>query len=283
MFAARALILAAALLWSTGGAGVKWTALSGAQIAGIRSAIAAAVLFALVPACRKRLTWSTGWAAIPFAGAILLYVLATKRTTAANAIFLQSTAPVYVLLLSPFLLKERATRQELWSLPFFLLGLGLFFGDDLQPGHLEGNVLALGSGACLALAVMGLRKAGPAGTAAIAWGNVLCALASLPFMTGGRLPTLLEWTVLAYLGVFQIGLAYVLFTRALERLRAVEASLLMLVEPVLNPVWTWLLVGEKPGPWALAGGAVILVATGWRIVSATARPEKTAGTSPTRP
>jgi drug/metabolite transporter (DMT)-like permease len=265
---ARLQILAAAVLWSTAGAAIKLTTLDAWQVSGGRSAVAAAALLLLVPEARR---WPSkkAWAvAVAYAATVTLFVIANKLTTAANAIFLQDAAPLYVLLLSPWLLRERPTRGELLAVPVFLVGLALFFFDQLQPGQLLGNAVAVVSGVAFALCIMGLRAVKSEGPAVLASGNLLAALVVAPLVLHGPTPVPLDGALLLGLGVFQLALAYVLFSKGLARTSAIEASLLILLEPVLSPVWTYLFTGERPGPWALAGGAVILAATAWRTVAA---------------
>jgi drug/metabolite transporter (DMT)-like permease len=204
--------------------------------------------------------------AVAYAFTVVLFVAATKLTTAANAIFIQDTAPLWVLLLSPWLLGERPTRGELLSVPVFGLGLGLFFLDQLTPGQVTGNLVALASGVAFGLSILGLRRIGEGGPAALVLGNLMAAAITLPAWPSGPVPTPLDLGLVAFLGVFQLGLSYLLFTRGLEGTPAVEAALLILLEPVLNPVWTFLFTGERPGPWAVAGGGIILAATAWRTV-----------------
>jgi drug/metabolite transporter (DMT)-like permease len=262
----RLLLVAAAVLWSTAGAAIKLCGLGPWQIAGGRSLVAGLVLLAFVPGARRRPTRPTALVAVAYAFTVVLFVLATKLTTAANAIFIQDTAPLWVLLLSPVLLGERATRGELLSVPVFALGLALFFLDDLGGGRLAGNLVALASGVAFGLSIVGLRRVGDAGPAALVLGNLLAAAATLPLWPLGPQASPVDLALVGYLGVFQLGLAYLCFSLGLRGTPAVEASLIVLVEPVLNPVWTWLAVGERPGRWALAGGAVILAATAWRTV-----------------
>jgi len=261
------LILAAATLWSTAGAAIKLCGLTGWQINFGRSAVAAAVIAAFFPRARQRPDASVGWVAVAYAFTVLLFVLANKATTSANAIFIQDTAPLYVLLLSPLVLHERPSRGELLSAPLFLLGLVLFFLDQLSPGQAMGNVIAVGSGVAFASCILGLRKLGARNVGAIVWGNALAALLSLPMALRGPAPTGRDLGLVLFLGVFQLGASYALFARGLRHTPAVEASLLALVEPVLNPVWTFLLTGERPGPWAVRGGLVILGATLWRTLA----------------
>jgi drug/metabolite transporter, DME family len=266
MLRSRLLLLAAATLWSTAGAAIKLCGLSGWQIAGGRSLVAGLFLLAAVPAARARPTLRTLAVAVAYALTVVQFVLATKLTTAANAIFIQDTAPLWVLLLSPWLLRERPTRGELLAVPVYAVGLALFFLDDLSAGQLLGNVVALSSGVAFALSILGLRLIRGEGPAALVWGNLLAAAIALPFWPSGPTPSAMDLGLVLYLGVFQLGLSYLLFSRGLERTPAVEASLLVLLEPVLNPIWTFLLAGERPGPWAIAGGAIVLAATAWRTI-----------------
>ena len=270
MLRSRLLLLAAAVLWSTAGAAIKLCHLSGWQIAGGRSLIAGVFLLLAVREARRRPTLPVLLVAVAYAFTVVLFVLATKLTTAANAIFIQDTAPLWVLLLSPWLVRERPTRGELLAVPVYGLGLGLFFLDELSAGQVTGNLIALASGVAFALSILGLRGSCTTSPAALVWGNLLAAAIALPFWSTGPAPRPLDLALLAYLGIFQLGLAYLCFSRGLERTPAVEASLLVLLEPVLNPIWTFLLAGERPGPWALVGGAVVLAATAWRTRRAAA-------------
>ncbi|MEA2603733.1 MAG: hypothetical protein QOF89_4725 [Acidobacteriota bacterium] len=268
----RLKVLAAAALFSSGGAAIKAVHLAGWQVACLRSAIAALALLVLVREVRRRPNLRVLAVGLAYASTMILFVLANKLTTAAGAIYLQSTAPLYVLLLSPWLLKEPIRGRDVIYMVVLALGLGLFFvGLDpvsaTAPNPLLGNVLSLVSGVTWALTIMGLRSLGRSAgegswaPASAFWGNVFAALACLPLalpVTASR-PT--DWVILGYLGVFQIAIAYLVLLRGLERVGAFEASLLLLLEPVLNPIWAWLVHGERPGAWSLAGGGVIIFAT----------------------
>ena len=264
MLRARLLLLSAAALWSTAGAAMKLCGLSGLQIAGGRSLVAGLFLLAALPEARRRPTARMALAVVGYAATVILFAVANKLTTAANAIFIQDSAPLWVLALSPALLSERAGRGELLAIPVYAVGLALFFLDELSPGQLAGNLVALASGLAFALCIIGLRLAREDAPAALVLGNLLAAAAVLPLWPAGPTPRPLDLALLAYLGVFQLGLAYLCFARGIARIPALEASLLVLLEPVLNPIWTYLVVGERPGPWALLGGAVVLAATVWR-------------------
>src|SRR5919106_2300933 len=276
----RLAILAAAFLWSTAGAAIKVSQLDGWQLASGRSLVAAAVLALLLPASRRRPS-RRGWlVATAYASTVVSFVLANKLTTAANAIFLQDTAPLYVLALSPMLLGERPTRGELAAVPIFILGLALFFLDRLEPGQVLGNVIALGSGVSFALCILGLRASQGEGQAVLLWGNLIAGLVSLAPALAGAPPGPADIAIVLFLGTFQLGLSYALFQYGLRATPAVEASLLVLLEPVLNPIWTFLVAGERPGPWALTGGAIILAATAWRTLAGTRASRRPAGARP---
>lgn len=281
---ARLAVLGAALLFSTGGAAIKATTLSSMQVASFRSGVAALAILLFLPAARRGWTRRSVLVGIAYAGTMIQFVAATKLTTAANTIFLQSTAPLYVLLLSPYLLGERARRSDLVYMALMSVGLAAFFvgeraPDALAPNPVLGNLIALGSGVTWALTVLGLRWLAqpdsrgrtPSNLTGVLAGNVIafavCLPAALPVSAVAA-----DFAVIAYLGVFQIGLAYLLLSRGLRGLPALEGSLLLLVEPVLNPVWALWLHGELPGPWAGVGGLIILAATFARTAWAQARP-----------
>jgi len=268
--AARLEVLGAAALFSSGGAVIKAVHLAGWQVACFRSAVAAAALFLLMRQVRRRPPARVLGIGLAYAATLILFVLANKLTTSASAIYLQSTAPLYVLLLSPWLLHERIRARDVVFMAALGAGLGLFFvGFDpvsaTAPNPRLGNVLSLASGVTWALTIMGLRELGRRGEswgpASAFWGNVFAALACLPFALPLAQSRAVDWALVSFLGVFQIALAYFFLIRGLENVRAFEASLLLLLEPVLNPVWAWMVHGERPGNWSLAGGAVILLAT----------------------
>jgi drug/metabolite transporter, DME family len=266
----RLFILAAALLFSTGGAAIKGTALSAFQVASFRSGIAAVAIAILLPQARRGLGLALLPPALAYAATLVFFVAATKMTTAAAAIFLQSTAPVWVLLLSPFLLREPIRRIDLPFVALAGVGLALVFlgsrgavGTAPQPAL--GNAVALAAGLCYALLMITMRRlargeaADDRSMAAALLGNAIAFAVCLPFALPVAATTALrDVAAVAYLGIFQIGVAYVFLTRGLRGLPALEVSLLVLVEPVLNPLWTWLLTGEQPTALALAGGAVML-------------------------
>ena len=268
----RLYVFAAALLFSTGGAAIKGNTLTSWQVASFRSLIAAVTLALIFPSARRGWTWRHLSVAVAYAVTLIAFVGANKLTTAANAIFLQSTAPAYLIVLSPLLLKEHPKRSDLWLLLGVAAGMAMFFiaaepARTTAPDPVTGNIVGLVSGVGWAFAVLGLRWVGRtdqglhAGMATVTAGNVLAAVIALPLAFPVAGITISDALVLLYLGVFQIGLAYVCLTRAITKIPAFEAATLLLIEPALNPVWTWILLGELPAPLSIAGGATILAST----------------------
>lgn len=267
-------MLLTALLFSTGGAAIKATDLSAWQVASFRSAVAAVALLCLLRPSRR---WSWGALAVggAYAATMVLYVAANKLTTAANTIFLQSTAPAYLLLLAPRILGEPLRRRDVLFAGALAVGSVLFFlgGDAASPtapDPLRGNALAAVCGLTWALTILGLRRLereGSGAAGAVALGNVVAAAVALP----GAVPVVeiaaRDAAVVAYLGVFQIALAYVFMTRAVRSLPAFEVSLLLLFEPVASSLWAWVLHDERPAPVSVLGASVILLATVAHLVA----------------
>jgi drug/metabolite transporter, DME family len=281
---ARLSVLAAAVLFSTGGAAIKWIELGAFEVAGLRSAVAAVALGILLPQARRGLCLRLMPAALAYAATLILFVLATKLTTAAAAIFLQSTAPIWVLLLSGPLLGERISRRELPLVGLATLGLLLVFLGSRDPAvtapqPLLGNTLALAAGLSYGLMIMAMRRLArdpgqpDRSLSAMVLGNILAFAACLPFSWPFSEVTLGDAAAIGYLGLVQIGVAYLLFTRGLRSLRSLEVSLLVLLEPVLNPLWTWLLHAERPSSLAMLGGAVMIAALAARTGSSAGTPD----------
>ena len=270
---ARLKLVTAALLFSTGGAAIKSASFTSWQVACLRSGLAALTVFLLSSSARRGWTWRTLVVSITYSATLVLFVLANKLTTSASTIFLQSTAPLYLLLLSPLLLREKITREDLYFLLAVGAGFSLFFlGTEppvaTAPNPFLGNVLAALSGVTWAFTMLGFRwistRAGAnpgAAQSVVVAGNLMAFLVCLPMalpVVGGSAG---DWAIVGYLGVFQIGVAYIFVSAAIRELSALEASVLLLVETAFHPIWSLLLHGEKPGAWSLAGGLVILLAT----------------------
>lgn len=269
---ARLLLLAAGVLFSTGGAAVKATILNAWQVAGLRSLIAAVVILVLLPESRRHWRWRYVPVSASYAATLILFVTANKLTTAANAIFLQGTAPFFVLLLSPLLLREKIRRSDFAVMAVVACGMSLFFlGHEhayaTAPNPAKGNVLGALSGLTWAFTLMGLRRIGRsesedsgAGLATVSLGNLLTAAATLPLAFPIAQAGIRDLAIIGWLGVFQVGLAYICLTRGIRSVPAVEATVLLLSEPALNPVWAWLVHGETPAALSIAGGVLISLA-----------------------
>ena len=265
------LVMAAALLWSTGGLFIKWTTLSTFELSFGRSLLAALTVAYFTRREGFGINRLTLLTSVLYAALLLLFVLATKLTTAANAIFLQYTAPIYVLLLEPVFYKEKLRSGDLAVVAACVAGMSLFFVGQLRPEDVQGNVAALASGLCFAFYILLLRHPGSKEVnraSSVIYGNLLIVLVSGPVIlfrpqslraisqAGGH-----DFAAVAYLGVVQIGLAYTLFTLGMARgVRSLDAGIVAYIEPVLNPVWVFLFLGERPSGWAILGGAIIIAA-----------------------
>ena len=267
----RVQLALAAALFSTGGAAIKLAHFSAWQVLAFRALAALATILILVPESRRREHW--GWRAavvgLAYGATTLLFVQANKLTTAANTVFLQNTNPLFLLVLGPLLLGERATRRDLAYIAVLGAGMALFFVGaprrfSTAPNPMLGNALAATCSLTWALTLVGYRwlsRHGISVATAAVMGNLLASLIALPQALPVGPGHGADWLVVLYLGVLQLGLPYVFLTRAIPRVTALEASLVLLIEPVLNPIWAWWVHGETVGGWALAGGAVILGAT----------------------
>lgn len=279
----RLLVLAAALLFSTGGAAIKATTLTSWQVASLRSFIAAVTLLILLPEARRMNDRRVWLASTAYAATLVLFVLANKLTTAANAIFLQATAPFYLLAIGPLVLQEPNRRRDYVLGGVMAVGMALFFLDAsgataLAPNPGLGNLLAGATGLTWALTVTALRglskEGGSGGLPVVAAGNLVACGVALPLALPVTAIGAADLGVLLYLGIFQIGLAYFCMTRGVQHVPAFEAAVLILLEPAMNPVWTYLLHGERPGPLAVTGGVVIMGATLAHSVTGQAKEER---------
>lgn len=268
----RVRIAIAALLFSTGGAAIKAADFGAMQVASFRSGIAAITLLVLIPKAWRGFGWKPMLVGVAYAVTLVSFVLANRLTTSANTIYLQSTAPLYLLLLGPWLLREPIRRRDIPVLLAVLGGLVLvFLGDDAPtttaPDPARGNLFAVVSGLAYALMICGLRwlgrdgDEGGRGIAAVILGNIIACLAILPMALPLGSHPAAAWGVILYLGIFQIAGAYVLVTTGIRSVPALEVSLLLLVETACNPIWSWLLLREVPSVMAIAGGALIIGAT----------------------
>jgi drug/metabolite transporter (DMT)-like permease len=251
-------IILAATLWSTGGLMIKAISWQPLAILSGRSIFSSIVLFLYVR--RIQIKW-TRWKILASVSHILtasLFIMATKLTTAANAIFLQYTAPVYIVILAAWFLHERPTRMDWVSMVVIFSGMLLFFGDKLSLNGFLGNLLAVLSGITLALLTVSMRAqkdGSPVESILIA--NIFTAIVGFPLVMKESW-TVTNWLIILYLGVFQIGFAFLFFSVAIKHVPALEATLISTLEPVLNPVWVFFFIGEKPGLFAVVGGIIVL-------------------------
>ena len=282
----RLSILGAAFLFSTGGTAIKATSLSGWQIACFRSGLAALFLLVAIPGARRFWSPHTAGVGVAYAVTLILFVFANKLTTAANTIFLQSTAPMYLLLLGPWLLSEPVRRADTVFTFGMVVGMLLFFvgietPSVTAPDPFRGNLLGAGAGLTWAITILGLRWLGRDGATsesaaqAVVAGNVIACVACLPLAIPVVSSGPLDWGLIGFLAVFQIGLAYIFMTRGMRWVPALEASLLLLLEPVASAFWAWIVHDEQPGPWSLVACLLILASTALRVVVVERAPSST--------
>lgn len=260
----------AAVLWSTGGLLIKWVPWHPIAIAGIRSGIAGVILLLFWVARYKSLPPRPSkfklLAAANYVCLVMLFVASNKLTTSANAILLQFTAPAWVLLLAFWLLKEKIKPRDLAVVGVVFIGMMLFFIGDLNAGGMLGNVLAVISGVSMALMIITLKKIKDGNPLEIIlWGNILTFIAGMPFY--GQITLTPESMMgIGFLGVFQLGLSYIFYTAAIPKVSALEAILIPVLEPLLNPVWVLLGTGERPSSFAIMGGGLVIAAVLYRSI-----------------
>jgi DME family drug/metabolite transporter len=279
-------VVIAVLLWSTGGLFIKLTTLDAYQVTFFRSLLAGLTVLILTRKQGLRIDIFGLGCSVIYATLLFLFVWATKHTTAANAIFLQYTAPIYILILGPFVIGEKFHVRDLITVVFCIAGMSLFFVGKLELSDYQGNIAALGSGIFLGLYIMLLRHPKATGLPASAaveaetrpeggvgerqktlnpvitviYGNFILAIATIPNGISA-LPLLTGTDIFAvsFLGIVQIGIAYILFIKGVSGgTRPLDASIIGFIEPLLNPVWVFLFVGEQPSNWAVLGGLIII-------------------------
>ena len=258
-----AFVFLGVFLWSTGGLFIKLTTIDAYQITFFRSLLAAITVAVLT---RKH-----GWkinafgllTSIFYAVLLFSFVWATKKTTAANAIFLQYTAPIYILVLAPFFIGEKFHLRDLLTVILCISGMSLFFVGKLGVADYQGNIAALVSGLFYGLYVMLLRHERGKGmnpTIAVIYGNLLLAMVTIPSgISAIPVMTWFDLLCVSFLGIIQIGVAYILFIKGVTLgTRPLDASIIGFIEPLLNPVWVFFFYGERPSNWAILGGAIIV-------------------------
>lgn len=260
---------ATALIWSSGGLAIKLVEWSPMAITGFRSILAALTLAILFHGRFKfSFSYTSMGAAAGYAGLLITNVIATKLTTSANAILLAYTAPVYVALFAPLFLGEKTHKRDWIFIGITVCGMVLFFVDKLSPTGWWGNIIAMGTGLSYALFTLCMRAQKDSSTvSSVIMGHLLTAACGLPFMFDA-MPSTASWVGLAYLGIIQQGVSLALYSWAIRRLGALEAILIMTLEPIFNPIWVALGYGELPGMWAFIGGTVVVGAVTLRGLAA---------------
>jgi drug/metabolite transporter (DMT)-like permease len=279
LFEARLLVLAAALMWSTSGFFVKapyFAGWPGPVLAFWRALFACLVLWPLVR--QPRWTWKLVPMTALFAGMNYTYLTAMVKGSAANAIWLQCTAPVWVLLVGVVVFHERAVWRDGVMVAFAMAGVGVILGFESRGAAWEAVVWGLASGifyAGVVLALRHLRDFDPVWLAAM--NHLVTLIVLAPFAVGGSyVPSGIQWLFLAGLGILQMGLPYVLFAHGLKRIAGHEATSIGLIEPLLVPLWVYLAWGDRPAWWTFVGGALILVGLAIRFLEPAPRDSKKA-------
>lgn len=269
-------LVAAILFLSTSGLLIKLSSWDALALNGARSLLAAAVLWLYLR--RPHFTWSRAQVggALAYTMMVITFVVATRWTTAANAVFLQFTAPLWVALFGIWLLGERPQGSDWAAMGAIAVGMLLFFGDELSATGTWGNLLAIFSGMCMALLLIAMRlQKDGSPTETVLLGNLISGAIGLPFIFLGDQPVnAREISIILFLGIFQLGLPFIVVTLAVKQLRALEMILIQTLEPILNPIWVFFFVGERPSPMAFVGAAIVMTAVTLHAVASVRSTEK---------
>jgi drug/metabolite transporter (DMT)-like permease len=268
------LISIAACFWSTGGLFIKvLKELDAFQISFYRSMIAALTIVVISAARGQKIKYSFDLISvlcfITFAGILILFVAATKLTTAANAIFLQFGAPIYLVIAEPIIFKTKFDKRNLITVLVVIFGMALFFMGRIELGNIYGNLLAILSGMCFAAFTLFLKwkkqKHKSEDTISnVVMGNFLVGLICLPIIFPHLSLNFNQTIILIFLGAVQIGISYMIFNEGIKYVSATESMIIGTLEAIFNPIWVFFGVGEKPSVFAIAGACVILGAILWR-------------------
>jgi drug/metabolite transporter (DMT)-like permease len=240
-------------------------------VSGLRSLIAAAIISIYLK--KPKFTWSLYQilGAIAYASMAITFVSATRLTTSANAVLLQYTAPIYVAILGGLILKEKVALKDWITIAVTLIGVVLFFVDSFSLGGMMGNILAIISGFCFAFFIVCSRQqkeGSPMET--ILLGNVVTAVACIPFVINASYDMTSILGIVS-LGIIQFGIPYVLYGIAIKHIRALDAVMIAVIEPILNPIWVLIFLGEIPGAWAILGGIIVLAAVTYNCMQSTTK------------
>lgn len=270
-----------AVMWSIGGIFIKLISWNPFLITGVRSVIAALILggYMFVSKTPVRLTKYSLGAGIGLSASCIFFVMANKMTTAANAIVLQYTAPIFILLMSAFLFKQKLHKREIIVVAITMCGIVLFFLDQLSPGNVLGNIFGILAGVFLALMFVMVGQGGEDDSirmSGILFAHCIASALGVPIGLAMTTSTTgLEIFYVVILGVFQLGIPYLLYTVASRNCPPLACSLIGMLEPLFNPVWVAIFVGEIPGAFALAGAVIIIAVVTWWCVSESKQPSDT--------
>ncbi len=265
-----------AFLWSTSGFFIKYLTINAFQISFYRSLIAAVTVYVVTRLRNQRIKFEFDWvsnlAAIFYAGILILFVIATKMTTAANAIFLQFTAPIYLVVLEPLVLKTKFEPKNIITIIICIFGMVLFFFGKLEIGNIYGNLIAIGSGICFAMFSLlikykKVKHNSPNTLNNMITGNILVAVISFFVIYPNFSLTTVEASILIYMGAIQIGVAYVVFNEGIKYVSATESMIIATLEALFNPIWVFIGIGETPSVYSIIGGLIIFGAIIWRNFS----------------
>ncbi len=283
----KAMLLMAlcATMWSLGGIFIKLISWSPFLIAGARSLISAGVLgiymiYSKTPVKFCRYSFGAG---IGLSASCIFFVMANKLTTAANAIVLQYAAPVFILLMSAFIFKQKLRKKEIGVVFITMIGIILFFFDQLSPGNILGNIFGILAGIFLALMFVMVGQGGEDDSvrmSGILLAHCFTTVIGFPIGLAATASTTgYEILYVVILGIFQLGIPYVLYAVASKNCPPLACSLIGMLEPLFNPVWVAIFIGEMPGMFALIGAAVIIAVVTWWCVSESRNPEGKDGTN----
>ncbi|MEM8860122.1 MAG: DMT family transporter [Chloroflexota bacterium] len=264
-------LIIASMLFSLGGVFIKLSTWDAIPLNAARSGISAIIVALAVtrmkgpnyqrPAFNRNMILG----AIAYTLTNITFISATKLTTAANAIFLQFTAPIWVILGSFFFLAEKPKWIDWAAVGLIIPGMALFFADQLSTEGFTGNLIAITSGVCMAVMVILLREESDTAGEIVVLGAIFALIVGFPLLFNQ------DWTLnnillILGLGVFQIGISFIFYTIAIKHLSAVEIIVIMAIEPILNPVWVALFAGETPGFFAILGSIVVVIAIVGRVI-----------------
>ncbi|AQR94799.1 DMT family transporter [Clostridium saccharoperbutylacetonicum] len=253
-------LITASILWSIGGLFIKLVNWNPMAIAGARSGIAAIVMFLYLKKPIIHLGKTKLLGACTYSSLLIFFVTANKLTTSANAILLQFTAPIWVVLFLKIFLKEKIKKSDLAVIVFVMLGMTLFFIGDLGQGTIVGNFIAILSGISMAGVVIFLKLIKDGSPVEMTFlGNIITFIIAIPFFFQS-VPSLNSILGILILGIFQLGVSYIFYTLAVKYVSPIEAILIPVLEPLLNPFWVFLFTGEIPGTYAFIGGLIVLTA-----------------------